>query len=957
MLRRLGIAAFTLIATASFQPAGAQTVLTHHLQKVVRNNAMQSIGKLPADQVMTLDVVLPLRDPAGLDTFIARVSTVGDPLYRHFLNPSEFAMQFGPSQADYDTVVAFLKANGFTVYGGSYLGHEIQVKASVSAVESTFHVTMIVYQHPTEARTFYSPDREPTTDLPFPLWHITGLDNFSIPKPKLVSRDDYAKAHGLKPEGIEPRAGSGGSGPSGSFLGSDMRAAYYGTGTLTGAGQNLGLFEYYGTDLADLTTYFTNAGQTNNVPIVLRSSDGTSTACLDTKAGGDCDDGEQTLDMTQAIGMAPGLANLTMYIGSNDTPILADMVTHYPLPTTIGCSWGWTPADASAIDPYFLQMAAQGQNFFVASGDDSTWKKSGNAEAWPADDANIVAVGGTDLVTASAAGPWASETAWTDSGGGDSPDAVAIPSWQTAVGIITTANGGSTTLRNGPDVSANANFTFYTCGDQVACQANYYGGTSFAAPMWAGYIALVNQQLVANGGSPIGFLNPILYSENLNATTYAADFHDITSGKSGSYTSTAGFDLVTGWGTPTPALETMLITIPSGSADFLLTTPSTAITGSGNLTDTIYATSRYKFAGTVAYTCTAAGGMTCSFTSASSTLASNATGSTTLNIATSGVTTLGTYNVVVTATSGTDVHILTIAVTVNALSSSNFGVSATSTALSPTTTTFTDGITVTGVGTFTGAVNLTCTGAGGITCSLAPTSVTLTAGGTGPSTLTMNSSGVTTSGTYNVVVTGKDAATGLIIQTATIGVTVTIAVPSFTLTNGGAITIATQGAPGSTSLALTSIAAFSGSVGLTCAITSQPTSASEIPTCSVAPSPVSLASGGSGSSTLTINTTAQTLGSIAVKPIAWLAGGLFFSLLLIPARRRRWPMLAVLLTTALLLGNTLACGSSSSANSGSTNQTYSGGTTTGGYVVTVTGTSGTGTSTITTTSLVTLTVN
>ena len=77
-----------------------------------------------------------------------------------------------------------------------------------------------------------------------------------------------------------------GSGPSASFLGSDMRAAYYGGTALTGAGQNLGLLEYAGTDLADLTTYFKNVGQTNNVPITLLSTDGTSTSCVDTSAGG-----------------------------------------------------------------------------------------------------------------------------------------------------------------------------------------------------------------------------------------------------------------------------------------------------------------------------------------------------------------------------------------------------------------------------------------------------------------------------------------------------------------------------------------------------------------------------------------------------------------------------------------------------------------------------------------------
>jgi len=82
-----------------------------------------------------------------------------------------------------------------------------------------------------------------------------------------------------------------------------MRAAYYGGTALTGAGQTLGLLEYAGTDRADLNAYFKNVGQTNKVPITLLSTDGTSTSCVYSRG---CDDTEQTLDMTQALGMAPG---------------------------------------------------------------------------------------------------------------------------------------------------------------------------------------------------------------------------------------------------------------------------------------------------------------------------------------------------------------------------------------------------------------------------------------------------------------------------------------------------------------------------------------------------------------------------------------------------------------------------------------------------------------------------
>jgi kumamolisin len=542
-------AAATLIAASS--AANAQYVSTHHVREVVRAGVAQPIGRLPESQAMSLDIVLPLRDPAALESFLDDIYNPESSSYRHYVTPAEFTERFGPTQADYDAVVKYAATHGLKVTGGSRDGMEVQVKGPVSAVEKAFHITLLTYQHPTEARVFYSADREPTTTLPFALWHVSGLDNYSLPHPLFVKRSDYALAHGIAAKDVVSHATTG-SGPSASFLGSDMRAAYYGGTALTGSGQNLGLFEYEGTDLADLTTYYKNAKQTNSVPVTLLSTDGTSTSCLYSQG---CDDTEQTLDMTQALGMAPKLSSLVVYIGSYDTTIISAMTTHSPLPITIGCSWGWTPADPSTLDPYFKKMAAQGQTFFAASGDSSTW--SSRNEAWPADDANVVSVGGTDLTTTKAAGPWSSETAWVDSGGGVSPDKIAIPSWQKLAGVINSSNKGSTTYRNGPDVSANATFTFYTCADQTACLANEYGGTSFAAPMWAAFTALVNQQLKANGSAYVGFLDPTIYAQNITSK-YATDFHDITSGKSGSYSAVTGYDLVTGWGSPKAGLITTL---------------------------------------------------------------------------------------------------------------------------------------------------------------------------------------------------------------------------------------------------------------------------------------------------------------------------------------------------------------------------------------------------------------
>jgi kumamolisin len=212
----------------------------------------------------------------------------------------------------------------------------------------------------------------------------------------------------------------------------------------------------------------------------------------------------------------------------------------------LSCSWGWSPADPTTDDPIFKEFAAQGQNLFVASGDSGAYRTH-SPYVYPADDAHVTSVGGTDLTTASAGGPWKSETAWSDSGGGISPDHIAIPSYQLLKGVITKANKGSTTYRNCPDVAVEANTDNYICYDGTC--GGGWGGTSFAAPRWAGYLALTNQQAVANGLKPLGFINPTLYSIGLGSS-YDTDFHDITSGSNGTYSAVTGYDLVTGWGSP-----------------------------------------------------------------------------------------------------------------------------------------------------------------------------------------------------------------------------------------------------------------------------------------------------------------------------------------------------------------------------------------------------------------------
>lgn len=727
--------------------AQAQSLMTRHVREATIKGQAKFVGRLPAAQSMRIDVVLPLRNQAELESFLQELYDPSSPSYRHFLTVPEFTARFGPTQEDYDAVIRYAKTNGLAVVGGSRDGMDVQIEGSVENIETAFHVSMGLYQHPTENRTYFAPDREPMVDLPFQLWHVSGLDNFSIPHPLFVKKSDFAQAHGINANAVVSHATTG-SGPSASFLGSDMRAAYYGGTALTGAGQNLGLLEYLGTDLADLNTYFSNVGQTNSVPITLLSTDGTSTSCVDSQAGGSCDDTEQTLDMTQAIGMAPGLASLVMYVGSTDTAIISAMTTHNPLPTTIGCSWGWTPADPSTLNPYFQKMAAQGQNFFAASGDSSTW--SSRNEAWPADNAYVVSVGGTDLVTASAGGAWKSETAWVDSGGGISPDSIAIPSWQQLAGVINSSNRGSTTLRNGPDVSANANFTFYVCADQTTCTANLYGGTSFAAPMWAGYIALVNQQLAENGQPTIGFINPTIYSQSLTSS-YASEFHDITSGTSGSFSAVTGYDLVTGWGSPngTGLINALAPTSTSPNFSISASPGSVSVVQGGNGSSTITTAVTGGFNSAIALSATGQPtGVTVSFVPTP--IAAPGSGSSTMSIAVASTTATGSYTITVTGTGGGITQTATVNLTVTAVAAGNFTLSASPTSLTITRSSHgTTTITIHPTNGFAGSVTLSASGLGsGVTAAFSPNPAT------GTSTLTLTASSTATTGTRTVTVTG-----------------------------------------------------------------------------------------------------------------------------------------------------------------------------------------------------------
>ncbi len=566
---KLRITAALLTALCITTAVGAQKVLTTAVRPIVTSGKAKLVGALPATYKMGLNVLLPIENNAAMQAEFKDIYNPKSPNFRKYISPAEFAAKYNPSEAQYTEAVNYFKSRGFTVTGGQWLTRNILINGTVAQIESTFNVHLNNYKDPATGFAFFANDRQPKTGLNFPIWAVSGLDSYSNPKP-LISENPALR--GGSPQSVHSLQTTG-SGPYGAFLGSDMRAAYESSifAGVTGAGQAIGIWEYLGTNLQDLKNYYNVAYEGNAPNVYLESTDWSPVACIYTKMDHFCDDTEQTLDMTQALGVAPD-AQAVMYVGATDTAIFAGILndvnnsmtnTGYPSPSTVTISWGWFPADIYANDPALQELALAGVTVFAASGDSGAFQYT-----YPADDPYVVAVGGTQLFTNGPGGTWASELSWVDSGGGASNDGFAIPSWQTPAvspGLITTANGASSTLRNGPDVSADAYWNYLTCADMQPCLANAYGGTSFASPMWAGLIATFNETMLGNrpyAGLFTQYMYPSFqaFINGGPGNPYGVTMHDITSGPSNYlYNPEPGYDLVTGWGSPNTDLPDFLL--------------------------------------------------------------------------------------------------------------------------------------------------------------------------------------------------------------------------------------------------------------------------------------------------------------------------------------------------------------------------------------------------------------
>jgi subtilase family serine protease len=551
----IGLGVTLLFGPIRSSLAADRQFLHGHVPPVVAR--LQPLGRLLDTNCLNLAIGLPLRNQAELDELLRQLYDPASTNFHKFLTPAESAARFGPAEEDYQAVEDFVRSNGLVVTGTYSNRVVLDIQGRVADVERAFEVALRVYRHPTEARDFFAPATEPSLPANLRVTSIEGLSDYSLPR-RATSRVKAAKVRPLS---------FNGSGPGQEYAGNDFRNAYVPGTTLTGAGQTVALLEYSDYFKGDVTNYENIVGAiigtTNYVPLtnVVVGSSTPSTG----------DNGEVALDIEMAIAMAPKLSRVIVYEKRSVSSSLLNRIATDNLAKQVSSSWlvgSWSSSTATAYDNILELMATHGQSYFQSSGDGDAYTGAQPLDSGttvPADSPYATIVGGTTLTMNGYGASWSSETVWNynfnlinqipnEGSGGGISSYYPIPYWQTNVSMAN--NGGSITNRNIPDVALTADniFVCYDNGDTSG--TNYYMGTSCAAPLWAGFCALVNQQSVAsNPTNFVGFLNPALYAIGANAS-YSSCFHDITTGNNigtntaGLYYAADSYDLCTGLGTP-----------------------------------------------------------------------------------------------------------------------------------------------------------------------------------------------------------------------------------------------------------------------------------------------------------------------------------------------------------------------------------------------------------------------
>ncbi len=495
-------------------------------------------GEKPArpSSVLTVSVIVRRKSPLNIKR-----------LGKDRLTRAEYRRQHAADPAAITLVRAFAKEFGLTVEKGTPRpGHRtIKLTGTVNVMQKAFGVTLM--QKVLDGTTYRV--REGSIRLPAELAGaveaVLGLDNRPQAQPHFRVLGSATNATTGGTEGFA-RAHASAAGTS--YTPVQVGELYQFPQGAAAAGQTIGIIELGGGyRAADLTAYFKGLGQAAPTVTAVSVDKGKNTPGNASGA-----DGEVMLDIEVSASVAPG-AKIVVYFAPNTDQGFIDAVTSAVHdasnnPSVISISWGgpessWTAQAMTALDAACQSAAALGITITVAAGDNgSSDGATGNNVDFPASSPHVLACGGTKLTgsgsTISSEVVWNEQASGEGATGGGVSNVFALPSWQANAKVP--APSGSTGGRGVPDVSGDADpVTGYQV--RVDGQSLVIGGTSAVAPLWAGLIALNNQQ----NGKSAGFIQPQIY-----AAKAASGFHDIISGNNGAFFAGPGWDACTGLGSP-----------------------------------------------------------------------------------------------------------------------------------------------------------------------------------------------------------------------------------------------------------------------------------------------------------------------------------------------------------------------------------------------------------------------
>ncbi len=518
LLAGLILLSVVLLPSIASAQSSRETIAADTVAPVNQGNALLR-GSVNPKRALHINVGLAVRNSQQLNELIQAASTPGSRQYGQYLSNAQYMAGYAPTGEEVNAVEAWLKSQGLHVTGVSRDNLLVHVRASAAAAERAFGVTINDYL--ADGREFHANAGAPSVPADLNVQWVSGLSNYQVFKPALTC---------IK----VPKEKCG-------YDGGDFRAAYDISGD--GKGQTLG-FTLWGESLpqSDYTGYAEGTGNAA-LKVGAAAENGLEFIPIDGSTTESDTDNEVALDTEIAHGVAPGLHE-TYWLGhDHENSTMEDVLNEAANSSIAVISNSWAaqeagcPADGG-METSLQHGAATGKTFYFATGD------SGAASgcAYPADSQYAVAVGGTTLEVG-AGSAWLSEEALEDGGGCSNSEP--RPSWQTGIGSPLIYPSTPCSGRAEPDVSADSGIGTYLFFDGKAGCCT--GGTSLATPIWSAASVIWNKNNAASGRPGIGFSAPLIYSLANDPTTYARDFHDITTGSNG-FAAITGWDEATGWG-------------------------------------------------------------------------------------------------------------------------------------------------------------------------------------------------------------------------------------------------------------------------------------------------------------------------------------------------------------------------------------------------------------------------